>query len=204
MNFSGYIQSRICENDSQFYSEKDFPKEFQIETKYVYDQGSTPYCAPYTIKLIINSQFQYFLNKNVEIDVKDLYSKRSTSDIEGMSPRDCFDILKSEGVKAKKDLIKILNYKKLSMLDDIKRSIILNGPAFLALMVKDENDPIEFWKGKNQIGGHAIAAIGWNDEGIILQNSYGKSWGNNGTYTISLHDLSNSLLEAWTLETKLI
>lgn len=208
---SGYLISSLEGNEEMFKSVSiNMPSSYQLkEYGTVYNQGNTPYCAPFVVKTIIETQYNIFktTKHSINIDEIDLYSKRNTKiSNEGMSPKDCFEILKNIGVKAKSNItknkiVKILRYEKLNTLDDIIQAIFLNGPIFLALKVKDSNNFVEFWKGEKVIGGHAIAAIGWNNQGIILKNSYGIEWGDNGLYLINYDDFNDSLLEAWTCET---
>lgn len=203
---SGFLLSTLDGSEIIFNKGIQFPTSYKLEDGIIYNQRDTPYCAPFVIKSIINYQYKIFKDSIISIDEKDLYSKRNRRIAnEGMSPKDCFEILKNIGVKTNinNKIVKILKYEKLTNIASIKQAILLNGPVFFALTVRDSNNFTEFWKGENVIGGHAIAAIGWNNSGIILKNSYGLEWGNGGIYTISYEDLMKNLLEAWTCETLL-
>lgn len=48
----------------------------------------------------------------------------------------------------------------------------------------DENNIVSFPNGSRAKGGHCVLIVGWNENGWIIQNSWGKSWGNNGRATI--------------------
>jgi hypothetical protein len=47
-----------------------------------------------------------------------------------------------------------------------------------------------------QVGGHAIAAIGWDDRGLHLRNSWGSGWGNGGDAILPWDQLGH-VREAW-------
>jgi len=47
------------------------------------------------------------------------------------------------------------------------------------------------------IGGHAFAIVGYNEKGFIIQNSWGKSWGDNGTATWTYEDWIDNVMDAW-------
>ena len=201
---SGYLY-QVSDNDIFYKNKKlNIPSVLIIGNHgKVFNQGTTSLCGPYTIKTIIESQFKN-INKDIDLDVRDLYNKRTNKPQEGMIPRDLFKILKEEGVKCgKKNICKLLSYERLQI-QDIKEALIINGPVFLALKVC--SNELEFWKGDNNLGGHAIALIGYNDnrKTFLLKNSYGTEWGNGGYIDISYNDLSNALLEAWTCESKLM
>ena len=76
----------------------------------------------------------------------------------------------------------------------IKWSIIANGPCILALPVKSMGN--EFWKGSENLGGHAVCCVGYDDEGFIIQNSWGSGWGYGGLTKLQYEDM-NYIIEAW-------
>lgn len=47
------------------------------------------------------------------------------------------------------------------------------------------------------IGGHAFAIVGYNSEGFYVQNSWGKTWGNNGVALWSYEDWLENIKDAW-------
>lgn len=201
---SGYLY-QISNNDIYYKNkELNIPAVLLVGNHgKVFNQDTTSLCGPYTIKTVIETQFKN-INKDINLDVRDLYNKRTNKPQEGMIPRDLFKILKEEGVKCgKNDVCKLLSYERLQI-QDIKEALIVNGPVFLALKVC--SNELKFWKGNNNLGGHAIALVGYDDNNktFLLKNSYGTEWGDGGYIDISYNDLSNALLEAWTCESKLM
>lgn len=75
----------------------------------------------------------------------------------------------------------------------------MNGPCFGALPVYNSGLN-EFWKQEyGQLEGyHAVSIVGYDEEGLILRNSWGKSYGKNGYWKISYLD-SRFFLELWTI-----
>ena len=67
----------------------------------------------------------------------------------------------------------------------LKYAIYLNGPCVGALPVYNTyiNKFWDEYRGEYQ-GGHAIAIIGWDDDGFIIRNSWGTSYGEKGYATI--------------------
>lgn len=47
-----------------------------------------------------------------------------------------------------------------------------------------------------QVGGHAICAVGWNQTGLVLRNTWGAGWGVNGECTLPWGYLG-AVREAW-------
>jgi len=50
---------------------------------------------------------------------------------------------------------------------------------------------------EKQTGGHAFIIVGYNDEGFWIQNSWGKSWGDNGVALWSYEDWVENVMDAW-------
>lgn len=68
----------------------------------------------------------------------------------------------------------------------LKKSLMDNGPAYISFPVYS-GAGAEFWKKLNDDGterairgGHAVAVVGWDTDGFILRNSWGKSWNGDG------------------------
>lgn len=79
------------------------------------------------------------------------------------------------------------SYYNCNTIDEIKYALINYGPLLASL--KWYND----YKIKNGLlvggaskdyGYHAIVIYGFNEEGFLCQNSWGRSWGDNGRFTV--------------------
>lgn len=70
--------------------------------------------------------------------------------------------------------------------DEVCDCICRNGPVVLGVGVYDSFDILMQWKApepkasERRHGLHAITAIGYNPEGIVIQNSWGEYWGKGG------------------------
>ena len=53
----------------------------------------------------------------------------------------------------------------------------------------------EFWKGDENYGGHAVACVGYDEDGFIIQNSWGSGWGYRGMTKLP-YDQLNYVIEA--------
>ena len=202
---SGYIESIEDPNDvvlDQYFpksdnlpSKYDFAKFQQIKPK---DQGNTSQCVPYSMSVLLESRKMLNGDNNFRLDIKDIYDARPEK-VDGMSIKDALEYMKTIGFQdiTTKEREKILMYGKLTSKHGIKTSIFMNGPCIIALPVYNTiND--EFWKGSELIGGHAIACVGYDEEGLILLNSWGSSWGYSGKYILPYEDI-NKIMECWTI-----
>lgn len=51
---------------------------------------------------------------------------------------------------------------------------------------------------RSTCGAHSMMAVGYNNDGLIVQNSWGHWWGRNGFVTIDWTTVANDIFEAWT------
>ena len=78
---------------------------------------------------------------------------------------------------------KLVAYCRLYSEKEIKKAIMLQGAVVVGVttykgcMGKNMKVPTANDK---QSGGHAMCCVGWNKDGWIIQNSWGKSWGDKG------------------------
>lgn len=56
---------------------------------------------------------------------------------------------------------------------------------------------IEWKPGVAPDGGHAFALVGYDDEGFIVQNSWGEGWGSAGYARLSYEDWLHNRMDAW-------
>ena len=78
---------------------------------------------------------------------------------------------------------KLVAYCRLYSEKEIKKAIMLQGAVVVGVttykgcMGKNMKVPTANDK---KSGGHAMCCVGWNKDGWIIQNSWGKSWGDKG------------------------
>lgn len=73
-----------------------------------------------------------------------------------------------------------LKYFKCSSLEDIKYAVYNYGPVLIAYKwykeYKVKNGQL-IGEPKTKRGGHALMVYGWNETGLLIQNSWGTGWG---------------------------
>lgn len=201
---SGYIESKKDENDiildSRFEKSENIPNEYNfVEYLGIYpkNQGDTQKCVPYSLSTIIEVD-KKLNNIDYQLHIDDIYDNRQPK-TDGMQIRDALKYIKNIGYCSKDDnnRERILAYGRLNSHLAIKNSIFMNGPCIMALPVYNA-DGFDFWNGDNFQGGHAITCVGYNTEGLILLNSWGSSFGNNGCCILP-YDECNKILECWAI-----
>lgn len=199
---SGYDKRDVILDDivSSQAESMDLPDEYDF-TEYLNinckNQGNDPVCVPYSIGLSLETRKSLEGIRNFWIDTNDIFSHGGTD--EGMMIRDAMSYMKKVGYKAENGDVreKILCYGKLNSHYAIRQSVYINGPCVMGLPVKDFNRN-DFWNGDDFYGGHAIACVGWDKEGLILMNSWGNGFGYGGRCTLPYEDCSSTILECWT------
>jgi len=94
---------------------------------------------------------------------------------------------------------KVVAYAKLRTIQEIKEAIYMTGkPVVICILCSDlkldENYIAYIPDGAT--GGHAVVCYGWNEIGLLIQNSWGESWGDKGCFILPYeHPFS----EAWVL-----
>ena len=107
-----------------------------------------------------------------------------------------------EDYKQKAEQYKIFSYAYLGSLQEIKEAVFSSQlPVIISISVNIKSD-IEL--DKNFVakvpdvygGDHAMVCYGWNEKGLLIQNSWGKEWGNNGTFILPY---DYPIAEAWAI-----
>ena len=194
---TGFIASGYDPSDVVIEAESQrLPESYSYDTCFcrVKDQGRTSKCVPYSISYsleLLNS----FNGRSIEVDVDDIYDQRTNSG-DGMMIREAMQIIKNSGYKFKGGEDKIQLFGRLTNEKAIKWSLVANGPCIMALPVRS-NDT-HFWRGDQDMGGHAICCIGYNEYGFELLNTWGATWGDFGQCTLPYEEV-NSIIECWTI-----
>lgn len=200
----GFKKSKIDGTETVFSAPKSqkLPETFSLR-KYlpkVLDQGQNPTCVPCSLTSNINWKMNLEDGNNKtdnEIDIFEIF--KPYGDRDGMTFKDAFKHLKKQGVTTKKGNFKIGRYAMVRSSLALKYAIYLNGPCVGALPVYNTyiNKFWDEYRGEYQ-GGHAIAIIGWDDDGFIIRNSWGTSYGEKGYATIPYKEI-NKFFEIWTI-----
>lgn len=119
--------------------------------------------------------FEYNFKKNFKINLK--YSNKI------MSGRELMSILLKDGLEDKNNNIhKIKAYGRINTMDGLKKALYLYGPCYISFPYYKNNNCL--WKpnfrGQKMEGGHCFLVVGYNNNGFILRNSWGKQWGDKG------------------------
>lgn len=185
----GFIESGVNPNDAIYAAPKiELPKSYELKEQLrVYDQGNKGSCVSCTVAEMFNF---YCKSKGREsgIGFEYIYDNRADKTIDGMMPREAFEILKRES--------RIDLFARVTSLDALKKSVLVNGAALIAMNVFSYND--DFWDGDEFMGGHAVAVVGYDETGLIIKNSWGTGFGRGG-YVIFPYGKFNKVREAWTL-----
>lgn len=145
------------------------------------------------------------------------YDDNSNND-EGMYGRDVMKLIKTIGIcrensypygkiedkseisdniyqEAKEYTIK--SYYRINTMYDLKESLYRNGPCLIAFPVYNYGNNFWIKTNENHKGGHAVVLVGYNKDGFIVRNSWGKKWGNQG-YSIYEYKDWGCHWEIWT------
>lgn len=166
----------------------------------VINQGEYSTCVPCSISAFLNwnENLNTGSKKDNHIDYFEIYNQRTNMG-EGMTFKEAFYYLRHHGVSSRYGLLKIDEYALVNDMNLLKSALIMNGPCVGALPVYNFSN--EFWN-KNQgdmlQGYHAISIVGYNKDGFIIRNSWGKEFGNNGYTLIKYEDL-HKMVEIWTI-----
>lgn len=187
---TGFIESGYDPRDMKFIPDSDIDSEsLPLEYDYnvfcdltVKNQGSESTCVPTSISTMFEAM------DYEPIDIHYIYDNRNNKPKEGMQIREALKFIQKNLNDS------YFQYYRLNSPLQIQYSIVANGPCIFALPVRS-ND-YEFWKGSENLGGHAIVCVGFDDEGFILQNSWGTQWGNYGRTKLKYKD-ANYIIEAW-------
>lgn len=202
---SGFVPSNIDGSEIIFHEPKNMglPKEYSYK-KYLPDvinQGSDPICVPCSISANINWKLNLKggTPKDNKVKLFDIFNCRTTEG-EGMTFKEAFKFLIRQGVETKEGNVKINGYAMVPSILCVKFAVVTNGPCVGVLPVYNSDSIDEFWNEKfgDFLGYHAVSIVGYNEQGIILRNSWGKNYGKDG-YTLILEKDFHKFKELWTI-----
>lgn len=95
-----------------------------------------------------------------------------------------YNELETSGAQYKFD-----KYFRIKDENTLKQQLITGNPVLISMWWFDDIEIVDgvmktnCIKSKNT-GGHCMVVYGWNEDGWLVQNSWGSSWGNNGKFVL--------------------
>jgi hypothetical protein len=204
------------------HPEVEYPRVLDMrgDLPQVWDQGVDGPCSAFAAAAIKMWQEKKDYGLKEELSKYFIYNIRSNRPQPGMNPRDTMKILQKYGVPTAKSYNlrkmgiperipqwvwqeaenhRIIGYARIMTIEGLKKSLSKNGPAYAAMPVFNDSD--SFWKpgfGDKLLGGHAVVIAGYNDQGFIIRNSWGRNWSNAG-HTIYPYSDFGAHYEIWTM-----
>ena len=93
---------------------------------------------------------------------------------------------------------KISAYYKISTLKELKTAIYADGPVAASLKwykCYKIHKGLYVYNSNSSYTPHAVLVVGWTDNCLILQNSWGKYWGDKGYFLVPIDDMKNLFYE---------
>lgn len=192
-------------------TEDDLPKSFKLDQPDIKNQGSVGSCVAHTAAEIAEYYNKKQQNSDDKMSVGYIYGCRYDYTGEGMYLRDALKTLKNRGIalhsefpynKEVPEMIemfkevsewktdapnKISTYFSISTINrnyKIKKALLDYGPVMVSIKwFKDfkVKDGIITSSRDGEYGGHCVMLYGWNEDGWLIQNSWGKRWGDGGS-----------------------
>lgn len=212
-----YTPAKVC-------AVEELPKEFSLITADVRDQGSVGSCVAHVAEEIEEYFNLKQHNRTDRLSPGYIYGCRYTYKGEGMYLRDALKTLQKRGIakwdefpynKEVPDIIdlfeevdefetdspnKISTYFSISVDDreyKIKKALMDHGPVMVSVKwyrdIKVKNGIMTTSQTGN-FGYHCIMIYGWNEKGWLIQNSWGKLWGNRGK---AVYPYEYPFVEVW-------
>lgn len=171
----------------EYYAQKEYKQDIELSTDYIY--GNRENSNHKTSGMIIRDALknaktfgdipynEYPLNTEVPAVIEKFQKRDTTKDINAQPY--------------------IINtFFTMDNEKDIKYNLFKNGPCICSVKMykyKIKNNILIFDKEKPTGGSHAMIIYGWNDKGWLIQNSWGKTWGNKGTCILPYDTSFNSV-----------
>ena len=201
----------------------ELPKEFRLNNYDIKNQGNVNSCVAHTLSSMLERSGYKFSTGWIYGYRPDGYYQG-----EGMYPREALNTLLKKGAVKKEDFdyniemndaktlvdnnidklealadnYHITSYARLYTEKEIKSWMFIHNIGIpIAIATEDiklDKDNIIQIPANYPNSGHAMLIVGWNETGFIVQNSWGKNWGDNG-YAILPYEYE--IREAWGVTT---
>lgn len=204
MRMLGCKASKIDANDKKINKNltNKIPEEYSFVNYLspITDQKNTNMCVTHAFSCFLNWVTDMKLKtskKDNNIDLNQIYNARAdkTND-NGMSIKEALSLARNHGINSSIGNIKIHDFTMIGSMQIMKQAILCNGPVLIALPVYD-SDRNDFWNGLEFEGNHCVAVVGYDRNGFIIRNSWGRSYGKNGYWILPYKDFEK-IKEIWT------
>lgn len=189
----------------------NLPEEFEVEHSAIKNQGSVGSCVAHSISEILeqlsNNEIKYstaWIYGYRPVGYYQGTGMMTSQAIKTTKNVGCVQLADCPGnfeVPAAKEYIdeRLSHYKELASKDkttyygrlnsqqEIKEAIYTTGkPVVVCILCDnlklDDNYIAQLPVGAS--GGHAVVCYGWNEIGLLIQNSWGKTWGDKGCFIL--------------------
>lgn len=203
---------------STIYSDFIPPKtvDYRPQMTIVRDQGSQGSCAAMAGAAMKEWQERLDFNYTDYMSPQFIYNLREDVGTDGMYMRDLMKILQKAGVVPESifpygnkdrpgltitslgEKFRVQRYASIDTVADLKKALVTNGPCVIAVPVYNYGPTMWFKeKGDVFLGGHAMLVVGYDQNGFIIRNSWGKGWQEFGHCYFPLNHWG-SQWEVWT------
>jgi C1A family cysteine protease len=205
--------------------------DYTNKMSHVSDQGDEGTCVGFaTVDGLKEYQEHVEWDKNIQLSVRYVYSNSKkidgSPDEEGTFIRCALKILQKKGVcpdncwpykphqtdepcNKADELAKpyrIVRYVRLRSMQEMKESLVVNGPFVVGVMVFDSWAQAEKTgkvpmpqEGDQMVGGHAICIVGYDDKTkhFKFKNSWTARWGDSGYGYLPYDYVLSYMMDAW-------
>lgn len=202
----------------------ELPKEFVLAHSHIKNQGSVNSCVAHTLSEILETKdnINYSTGWIYGYRPEDYYQGYGMYTSEALKTINKIGYLTNDELnvniemKEAKDIVdkdlkyytdkagvrKINAYAWLNSINEIKQALYLYKTPVIVCFDVDSNglslDSNYIAQiPQNPSGGHATVCYGWNEIGLLIQNSWGEDWGNNGTFILPYE---YPFYEAWMIQ----
>ena len=110
-----------------------------------------------------------------------------------------------EGAKANAQKFRIITYARILNLNELRMVLLSKGPVVLGIevfegMLKTKTGMVPLpKKNETSVGGHAICAVGYDDEKELVKfkNSWSEKWGQQGFGYLPYAYIGRYMMDAW-------
>jgi len=197
---TGCIASELDGTEYKYQERSmDIPSEYTYigSMPPVLDQGSSFKCVCYSLCSFLDWRKNTYEGDNDggQYSIDDLFAIRADKNAPGMQIKEALRYLKHTGLGG----TRITEYAMVGSIVQLQQAIVTNGPLVGGLPVYSYSQKDKFWREAGSfLGGHCITIVGYNQDGIIIRNSWGKKWCNEGHVLMPYKDFDN-FFEIWTM-----